>query len=966
MKKISFEILILILLCTLLATSSFAFEQGDLPAEVAVIKVGYIEGSEHIVSTNDAVNSGVGYDYFTEIEEYTNYEFQHVSVTPKTGFEMLQRGEIDLIGPLSASDTFTNNYIKTQNPVSGAEIVITAPRNSGIAFNDFEKIEQSVIGIEDYGYYNAYESLLNEYSLQNGLNLSMVESENRNVMAWDINAGNYDLHLVEYKRTNNTLEIVASLGYEPLYYFALPSNDALIEEIDSAMNEILNEDYAFGEKLSIKYSDNSNLAKTAYTIEETEFLQAHGLVNVFYNKDNAPFQWQDENGVAQGVSIEIMDLIAQDLGIEVNYINEDNEGEGTYKGADLSLSILYANDFDNEYYKTNPYAYLPLSLIGEPQTESSDHLYVGSLHYNDLDFSTTLQTTGSYIIAYYNTVEEMANALRTEKVDFVVSPNATNEYIMSLEGDKNFFATQLDYELPMQIYVPEDANKEFVDVLNNAILRLDATEIDGIIAQSRLHYIPKTTISDVVSDNLLYIIFACSLIVFAFFLVVYLSNKRRQKDLIYNLNHDALTGVLSKYGFFERANKLLENAKSGEFTLYFLDIDNFKIVNESFGYSKGSSVIKHLADSITQSLDSRALVAREANDKFIFITPTINENLALEESSKQDLLFRLALRQILVDDYTIHVSIGKYIIDAPKRDLDYMLDCANYARILAKKGFGNKIVEFTSAMQQKRKLQNEIVAGMESALFNDEFEVYYQPKVDLNTKKIVGAEALVRWIRDGVPIFYPDQFIPIFESNMFILRLDYFVTQRVCWFIKENYALLSNYKISINLSGITLMHENLIENLLATTSKSSIEPSDLEFEITESAFVENFDFVVDAITNLQEHGFAISMDDFGSGLSSYNRFKDIPLDILKLDKGFCSFEKSDEKGSVIIESIIRLAKQLNLKVVAEGVETKEQAMLLKDIGCDIAQGYLYAKPMKASEFLQLLRSDYSTNWSESN
>ncbi len=956
MKKFSEKIFIFITLLAVFTANVFAVDIAETQQSKKVIVIGYIEGSSHIV--NNSVNSvgGVGFDYFNEMQNNSNMIFEHIQVTAKDGFDMLLNKEIDLLGPVSIEDDYIDNYVHTSKPITGAEIVITAPLNSGIAFNDFEQIENSIIAVEDYGYYNEYEELLLDFAKRQELDLTVLETTAQSVMAWDMQADGYDMRVSEFTNTNGTLEVVANLGYEPLHYIALNENSDIILEIDEAMQNILTNDYAFSERLNLMYTNEQELAKPAYSVYQTKIINSKNEINVFYEKDNMPFQWQDENGDPQGISVEVMNIIAEDLGITVNYINSDSEGTGPYNSADVSLSLLSSSDYSNKYKKTNAYANLPVSLIGEPKADDNNYLYVSSLPFHDTDFGDTLKVIGSYIIVYYNTVDEIAESLSSNRVDFVISPSVTNDYILSFDNNNEYFATQLDYEIPLTLFVSDDIGEEYIDIFNIAIQRIDATTIEGILAQSRFHYIPEDSFIDFVMQNIFIILVIILAIICAFIFIVWSGNLRRQKDLLYMLNHDRLTGLCSKYSFFEKAKKLLENAKPNEYSLYFIDIDNFKLVNESFGYNKGTQVIKQVAQSIKQSLDENSIIAREANDKFIFITPNIDKSLKIEDASKQEMYFRLELRKILADDYSIHVSIGKYVISDVALDLDYMLDCANYARILAKNRYGTSIVEFTKEMQQQRTLQNEIVAGMETALFGDEFEIFYQPKVDLKTMQIVGAEALVRWMKNGVPVYFPDQFIPIFEGNRFIIRLDYFVTQNVCKFIKQNYELLSEYKISINMSGLTLLNNGTLENLMATIENNGVSTKNLEFEVTESAFVENFDLVVKVIKEMKEKGLTISMDDFGSGLSTYNRFKDIPLDVLKLDKGFCSFNNDDSKGTLIIESIIQLSKQLKIDTVAEGVETKEQAQMLKELGCDIAQGYLYAKPMPASNFLKMIEN----------
>lgn len=221
-----------------------------------------------------------------------------------------------------------------------------------------------------------------------------------------------------------------------------------------------------------------------------------------------------------------------------------------------------------------------------------------------------------------------------------------------------------------------------------------------------------------------------------------------------------------------------------------------------------------------------------------------------------------------------------------------MIDCVNSIRSYGKKIYGNKTVIFDKKMQKKRELYNFIISNMENALMHENFKIHYQPKVNLRSGELAGFEALVRWVKDDGEIISPNDFIPIFETNEFISRLDYYIFSKVCMFIKDN-----------------------------------------------------FQMVIKNIENLREIGFIVSMDDFGSGLSSLNRLKDIDVDVLKLDKLFIEDTLDSERGVYIIENIIKMSENLNIETVAEGIETKNQAELLKNLGCNIAQGYYFSKPI---------------------
>ena len=242
---------------------------------------------------------------------------------------------------------------------------------------------------------------------------------------------------------------------------------------------------------------------------------------------------------------------------------------------------------------------------------------------------------------------------------------------------------------------------------------------------------------------------------------------------------------------------------------------------------------------------------------------------------------------------------------------------------------------------------------METKIKKKEFKIYYQPKFNTKEESLYGAEALVRWYHDG-EIITPDKFIPLFEKNRFILKLDLYIFEQVCKDIKmwkEKYG--KNVVVSINVSRQHFMDEHFLERYLRITTKYGINPNNIDLEITESAAIEEGIDILSIMKKMKEYGFLISIDDFGTGYSSLNMLQDMPIDILKIDKSFVDQIGKNKRN--IIDYIINIAKELKLKTIAEGVETKEQRDYLLERKCDIIQGYYYEKPIKEEEFEKYLK-----------
>lgn len=413
---------------------------------------------------------------------------------------------------------------------------------------------------------------------------------------------------------------------------------------------------------------------------------------------------------------------------------------------------------------------------------------------------------------------------------------------------------------------------------------------------------------------------------------------------------------MTRYKFIVEVKEKLKKVNPKEYLILLIDIDNFKYINKVYGYHLGNEVLKAFADNLITCFEKNSIIMRESNDNFIMlIKNNFNGKTFCKKENCEDCILK-GIYEILGKEYKISISKGVYIIDNPKNDVDYMIDCANTARLKGKEKYGTTLFEFTEKMKKEQIIKNMIVSNMEYALKNKEFFIVFQPKYNLISEKIIGAEALVRWKSKG-NFFYPNDFIPIFEANGFIIKLDYYIFDKVCEFIKKFIQNNVDLKISINLSGKTLLEDNLIETYSKILNKYNISSKFIEIEITESAVINNFGTVNFKINELKKLGFKVSMDDFGTGTSSLNRLQDISVDIIKLDRGFINSTLSKEKGVRILKNIIMMSKDLNLITVAEGIETKEQLELLKKLGCNIGQGYYFAKPLEIKEFLKKIKNE---------
>lgn len=417
---------------------------------------------------------------------------------------------------------------------------------------------------------------------------------------------------------------------------------------------------------------------------------------------------------------------------------------------------------------------------------------------------------------------------------------------------------------------------------------------------------------------------------------------------------DKLTGLYNRETFFIEAEKLIKSHEPEYYILSYLNIEYFSIINEQYRQKTGDRVLLHISECLFEAtIKFDGIAARINGDKFAILFP------AKEINSEEIEYIHRKMTRLLFLNQQITIRVGRYFVKDLSIPVNVMYDRAILAEFSIQDQYDLHVAEYKDSMRTAMLDEQEIVSSMEKSLRNKEFKVWYQPQYNHATGGLIGAEALVRWIdsKDG-HIVPPIKFIPVFEKNGFIYELDKYIWEEVCanlrkW-LDEGIKVVP---VSVNISRVDLFHDefiNVIQNLL---TKYSIPIYLLRLEITESAFSEASDSVVESVKKLIEEGFTVEIDDFGSGYSSLNTLKNVPAQILKLDmKFFNNTDKSGRSGN-IIESVVRMAKWIDMEVIAEGVEEQNQADYLKSIGCYYIQGYLYSKPVPLEEYEKIIREN---------
>lgn len=426
---------------------------------------------------------------------------------------------------------------------------------------------------------------------------------------------------------------------------------------------------------------------------------------------------------------------------------------------------------------------------------------------------------------------------------------------------------------------------------------------------------------------------------------------------------DVLTGLDRYEVFLEKLEKEIENVGDDRIVIIYTDIKHFKYINDTYGYKVGDSLLRDFVDEFMRQKAVILCAARVYSDNFVTAGRISADGPSNEEF--RDLIYQsnLEREKKFREKYLnsrLQFCTGISVVDKNSRSLDAetAVSNANLARKVAKEMEEDCCVLFDQSMMEGIRREVEITSSIPKALSQREFQVYFQPKIDTDTLSLIGAEALVRWQKPDGTFVYPDEFIPLIERSGQIVEVDYYVYRQVFSFLadrlKEGKRVVP---ISVNVSRVHLNRMRIVEYVKELQEEFQVPCSLVEFELTESIYLEDTERALELIRSLHKMGFKISMDDFGSGYSSLNLLSKLPIDIIKLDRVFLKEGEMQENDRIIISCVVDMAKKLKITSLCEGVETQEQCNYLKEVGCQIQQGFYFSRPIPQEVFEKLLEEN---------
>ncbi len=911
------------------------------------------EPSYGIVEDLESIDrKGYGYELFKKLEKYSNYEFELVPYNFAGAIEAVRDGKADAFAPASYTEERAKDFLFTKNSILTEKVILAAPKDSPCFYNDPKCINNKKISAYTGVTLNGY---LERYLKEKKIDAKFVYTTEMNTFYF---RKDVDFYLVSSMHTFLDYHTVLNLGTDDLYIMVNKNKAELVKGLDKALTEINIHENTFFPELYLKYYGKDSLSLRSLSKEEDTAIKSKKVIKVGYAPNRQPFQYKDKSNQPSGMHIKLMEYFSDLYGFDVEYSVYDPNNINSKEDFDI---LLFASELtQKEYVATKSYITLPMMLLGD-EKQLNNPKKIGILNKYALNINLIKNSYPNSELVFYTNIDNIKNDYLNNHIDVILLSNLESLYVMSKIRRKNFLMNNTNISLPLRMYISKNLPKDFIMGIETIINRLEPSVVDKIVAEESTIYLNEVTIKDFYDRHRFEVLEASIIAIIVLVLFFLLLQWRKKREILKIVNFDNLTGLISMQYFKYQAVKYLKNTKETEYKMITMDIDYFHTINDVFGFEKGNLVIKAIAKTLERTISSPSLITRAAGDQFVILRRRNEQDRSINEICEE--CIKNEINNILGRGYNFSMSLGIYAIDDREVPIDIIIDRANIARRKGKSSHKNTYTFFDSNMKNEYKRRTNILLNMKSALLNKEFFLVFQPKVNFKTLEVEGAEVLVRWKTSSGEMIFPNDFIPLFETNGFSTELDLYVFEQACIFISIYKNRINIPIISVNLSSKSVESNKTLRRMNEIIDAYKLDPSTIEIEITESALIEESISFTQKVRDIRKAGFRVSMDDFGAGFSSLNRLHSLEIDVVKLDKAFLDSNISNIKGTIIVQNIINMARQLHLKVVCEGVESKEQVLWLQQLKCDTAQGYFFDKPLEEKKFVELLNSKkvYSIN-----
>ncbi len=947
---------------------------GEVDTEDRKVRVGWFESEGYFEEDQNGNLSGFGIDYLNAIASYTGWEYEFVEGTRAECLTMLQNGTIDILSPVRIDLELENAKVSSEVIGESYGYIYKLGNNFRISYEEYNKFNRLIIGIEKG---TGIEKEVKAYCAKNDFQFyDIVYFDTMDEMKKELAGKKIDAIVADSYVNIENLKVIGRFS-NGLVTFAV-SDDTLWNDLNHSIENIKLDNPEFTEDLRNRYFSESSQTNLEYSVEERMFLSIGRRYDVALSTEQYPISYKTTEEIGQkGIAVDILKKMEYYSGITFNivYVDSYEEAEEMLRSGevdilggnivgkqDLNNVSEVFNDTDNDMGReyTAEFYDMEMAFIGRKGTKMEDSLRVAVPPYMNKCISELQVMYPKYEFVVLRSDDECLEAILNNEVDAAVQSDLKINELTIYDKYK---------ELQNLKFIPGNYSAAFTICTEDTVLVNIMNKTLNSISDMSLATIENNNIQHIAMEQMSvkefilryrgYIVL--SVVLFSAINVAgfgYRKYKEEQKSKE-KAYRDSIANISSMEKFRIDAEPILSSDNKLNYYLISIDVDQFKLINDLFGYEQGDQVIAYLAKALQNGLGKDSLISRSNADCFIILKK------AGELAEVEQYLVKV-FEKVEVDvekysgDYRIILKAGIYKIREEDFVLSSIMDKATMAKTNMEIGHESSFALYSEAMRQRAIEEKKMENDMEKALETGQFKVYLQPQVDLKTKKIVSAEALVRWIDPEKGIIPPFKFIPLFEKNGFISKLDYYMWEEIIKMLarwrKDSQIMVP---ISINLSRVDIQKIGMIEELMALFEKYSVPTKWVKAELTESVCLENDNIIMDKMMLLKKHGLKIAIDDFGSGYSSLHMLKEMPIDILKIDKSFLEYNgEMQEKDEILIRDVVELGKHLRMQIIVEGVETLEQCIFLEGIGCDIAQGYYYGRPMPIEEFEVALENNY--------
>lgn len=956
-KNLNWTALIAALFIAFLFPLKVSAAEGD-----SVARVGYYEDGDYMYHNMQGEYEGYNFEFLQEVSKLSGLSYEVVD-TPswQEAFRLLVDGKIDILPAVYRTEERTEQMLFTDESMCTIYTTLNVRMDdSRYNYEDFDAFQGMSVGIIKGG--EDGESF-KRYCEEHGVTLHIIEYDETQELLEALEDGTLDGVAITHLGRSSVFRSVAQFAPTPMYIAVSRQRPDLLAQINRAINDILLRNPAYRTDLYDKYLSPSANQIPALTREEAAFVEAaDNPIHISYDPSLAPLSYSNEKGEFCGIMADIFSLIGEKSGLSFQFeARSALESLSALKRGETDVIAVADGDYlwdeRNHMNTTLRFLHTPSAMI--TKGERPDVKVLALPEGYQLSERVAQNNTDKEIL-YLDSVQACFDAVLEGKAQATYTNTQTANYIISTpEYEELHITTLTQYPNDLCIGISKSADSSLFSILDKYSQYMSNEEIDSLLLKNSVSARP-ITVEAFVRQNiwlitgLVAVVFGCIILLLCINLFNMTRSKRRIQNLLYR---DELTGLDNINRFYVRARELLSAKSSEHYAVIYCDIDRFKLINDTFGFEEGDKVLCAFGDITQRFVQEKESCARLSADNFVMLKYYKEWDMLTAQLKKIQTELNQWRKDRGVIPYEIDISFGAYPADiGEKQDIKQMLDLANYAMHSAKTAAGGSVVLYDEEMRKKALIEQELEGRLAVAMEQREFEAYYQPKVDMNTRAIVGCEALVRWNHPELGLLMPNSFVPFFEKKGIITDVDLYMFDQVCrtirtWLDKG----LPVVAVSCNFSQLHFEHTDLIKQISEIADRYQIPHHLLEVEITESTIASVSEGVASVLLmQLKQHGFQIAIDDFGSGYSSLGQLQSLRADVLKLDRSFVCAGLQGPREQIVIENLVNMAVELGMEVVCEGMETEAQVNVLREIGCRIAQGYYFYRPMQTDAFERLL------------